>query len=358
MHGSFSWVSLARWYLLPSMPPRPRAPEPAPEARRRPEFVWPADVPEDAIASVFSVRAEHAGHRLDRWLSLELPRLTRSRAQAIVTDWAYDPSARRLRPSHRVRPGEVIVVFRARWQEPEAPRDVAVLHADAHLVAVDKPSGLPVHPTARFHQNTLTAVLAEKFPGERVVLAHRLDRETSGVLLAARTHESERALKQSFADRAVHKTYQAIVHGVVAEDRFTIDAPLALDGGEVSVRMCVRPESKGGAPSVTRVEVLERLDGFTRVAAHPETGRQHQIRVHLAHAGFPIVGDKLYAHGDEVFLQCIDAPPDDELLGRLLLPRHALHAFAITFEHPAEARTMRLEAPLPADMAAFCAARR
>lgn len=357
----------APWHRLrfPESPPPPmtthrtrsRAPEPPKALRPKPSFVWPDAVPDDSIVSVFTVRPEHAGHRLDRWLSMELPRLTRTRAQRIVEDWAFDASARQLRPSHRVRDGEVIAVFRPRWEEPEAPRDVTVLHADAHLVAVDKPAGLPVHPTARFHQNTLTTVLSERFPGERVVLAHRLDRETSGVLLAARSIEAERALKACFAERGVEKTYLAIVHGEVREDSFVVDAPMCLEGAEVSVKMAVRPESEGGAPSLTRVEVIERLDGFTLVAAHPETGRQHQIRVHLAHAGHPIVGDKLYAHGDEVFLRCLDAPPDAETEALLMLPRHALHAHAIEFPHPETGAMMRLEAPLPADLRAFCESR-
>lgn len=341
------------------MPPRRPLPDAdAPRASRLPDgFVRPEHVPDDAITSVFAVRPEQAGHRLDRWLSLELPRLTRTRAQAIVESWAYDARGRQLKASHRVREAELIVVFRPRWEEPEAPRDVPTLHVDAHVVAVDKPAGLPVHPTARYHQNTLTAVLAERFPGERVVLAHRLDRETSGALLAARSYEAERALKAAFAERRVHKTYLAVVHGVVRDDTFTVDAPMALEGGAVSVKMCVRPESKGGMASVTHVQVVRRLDGYTLVAAHPETGRQHQIRVHLAHAGHPLVGDKLYAHGDDVFLRCLDAPPDAETAALLMLPRHALHAHAVAFKHPTTGAPMRIEAPLPTDLRSFCDAR-
>ncbi len=330
--------------------------EPPRALRPKPEFVRPESVPDDALSSVFTVKAEHTGHRLDRWLSLELSRLTRSRAQRIVEDWAFDDRGRQLRPSHRVREGEVIVVFRPRWEEPEAPRNVTVLFADAAMVAVDKPAGLPVHPTARYHQNTLTSVLGERFPNERVTLAHRLDRETSGVLLAARTLAAERTLKAAFAGRDVHKTYLALVHGEVERDTFDVDAPMCLEGGEVSVKMCVRPESDGGLASFTRIEVIERLAGFTLVAAHPETGRQHQIRVHLAHSGHPIVGDKLYAHGDEVFLRCLDGPPDDETAALLHLPRHALHAHAISFAHPVTGESMRVVAPLPDDMRAFCTA--
>ncbi len=118
------------------------------------------------------------------------------------------------------------------------------------------------------------------------------------------------------------------------------------------------PGYPGRYASLTRVEVLERLDGFTLVAARPETGRQHQIRVHLAHVGHPLVGDKLYAHGDEVFLRCLDAPPDAETEAMLLLPRHALHAHAIRFAHPATGDETGISAPLPTDLRAFCDGRR
>jgi 23S rRNA pseudouridine1911/1915/1917 synthase len=187
----------------------------------KPTFTRPAEVPDDALESVFTVRPEHAGLRLDRWLAVEMPRLSRTRAQRIVAEWAFDATARALNPSHRVRASEVIVVFRPRWEEPEAPREVELLYLDAHVIAVDKPAGLPVHPTARFHRNTLTAVLAERFPGERVTLAHRLDRETSGVILAARTYPAERRSKESFAGaRRREDLPRDHPRRVIADDRF------------------------------------------------------------------------------------------------------------------------------------------
>lgn len=331
-----------------------RAAHSPPDEHPTPAVVRPASIPDDALCSVFEVRPDRAGMRLDRWLTLELTRLTRTRAHEIVTRFAFSAQGTLLGPSHRVRAGEVIAIYRERWEEPAAPREVTLLHVDEHVVAVDKPAGLPVHPTARFHHNTVTSVLAERFPDERVVLAHRIDRETSGVLLVARSREAERIMKADFAERRVHKTYHALVHGVVEPDHQVIDAPMCLHGGEVGVKMCVRPVSRGGLASLTRVEVLERLDGYTLVAARPETGRQHQIRVHLAHVGHPLVGDKLYAHGDEMFLACLDEPPDEERMRLLLLDRQALHAAAVTLTHPIDKVPLTVEAPLPADMAAFC----
>lgn len=326
--------------------------------RQTPPVARPASVPGDALCSVFEVRSDRAGMRLDRWLSLELTRLTRSRAQEIVSHFAFTAQGVALGPSHRVKAGEVIALYRPRWEEPPAPRDIGILYIDEHMVAVDKPAGLPVHPSAKFHHNTLTSVIAERFPDERVVLAHRIDRETSGVILLARSRESERRLKQDFAERRVAKTYHALVHGVVGPDHQVIDAPMCLHGGEIGVKMAVRPVSRGGMPSVTRVDVIERLDGYTLVAAHPETGRQHQIRVHLAHVGHPLVGDKLYAHGDEMFLACLEGAPDEARRKTLLLDRQALHAAEVTFAHPIEKTSLTIAAPLPADLRAFCDERR
>jgi 23S rRNA pseudouridine1911/1915/1917 synthase len=317
------------------------------------DFIWPAEMPRDAIPVVLTVIRERAGMRLDKFLTVEMPRLSRTRAARIAARFAFDRVGTKLSPAKIVRAGETIVLFRPAWEEPEVPREVPLVYEDAALVAVDKPAGLPVHPTARFHRNTLTSILAARYPGERVVLCHRLDKETSGVLLAARTVEAEAALKRAFAGREVHKVYRAIVHGQPREEEFVVEAPLALAGGEVSVLMTVRPESEGGLPSRTRVRVVQRLRGFAVVEAEPETGRQHQIRVHLAHAGHPIVGDKLYAHGPEMFLASLRDGMTPALRAKLLLDRHALHAQRITFEHPIRSKAVTLEAPFPPDLTAF-----
>ncbi len=318
-----------------------------------PTFVWPDAMPRDAIPVVITVLRERAGMRLDKFLTVEMPRLSRTRAAKIADHFAFSAAGTQLCPSRIVRAGETIVLFRPSWEEPDAPRDVAVIYEDEALVALNKPAGLPVHPTAKFHRNTLTTILGEKFPGERVALCHRLDKETSGIIVAARTREAEVTLKNAFAGRDVHKAYRAIVHGVVRDDSFVVDAAMALAGGEVSVLMAVRPESRGGLPSRTRVRVVERLDGFTVVEAEPETGRQHQIRVHLAHAGHPIVGDKLYAHDPTYFLAALNDGLTDEMRATLRLPRHALHAHRIAFIHPSRGGSVTLEAPLPDDMADF-----
>jgi 23S rRNA pseudouridine1911/1915/1917 synthase len=262
--------------------------------------------------------------------------------------------ARVERPGFRVQAGHEVSFRRPAPVEPDVPRTVRVLVADEAFYAIDKPAGLPIHPTAKYHYGTLTAVLRETFPGERLEVCHRIDRETSGLLLVARNREglhAGAAIKRAFARRHVEKVYFAIVHGELDEER-EIDEPLGLGGSRVRLRMAVRPVEEGGLPSRTRVVPVSRFEGYTLLACHPLTGRQHQIRAHLDHAGFPIVGDKLYPDEDR-FIRFTDDGPSEDLMRELELPRHALHAHALVFPHPVTGERVRVECPLPPDLAGF-----
>ncbi len=304
----------------------------------------------------FPVEGECHGWRLDRFLQKKMPRLSRARIQRVIHG-DLDVDGRPVRkPAATVLTGQVVAFRRPAPPEPEVVRDVSVLLEDPAFFAFDKPAGLPMHPTARYHWGTLTALLRERFPTETLYIAHRLDRETSGVLLAARSREAAVSLKRAFARRLVEKRYHAIVHGALDEERL-IDAPLGLGGRRVRVQMAVRPVEEGGLPSRTWVRPLGRHGAYTLVEARPETGRQHQIRVHLAHIGLPIVGDKLYPD-DEPFIEWSDNGPSEELVARLGLPRHALHAARIGFPHPTTGARVTVESPLPSDLAAFLAVTR
>jgi 23S rRNA pseudouridine1911/1915/1917 synthase len=303
----------------------------------------------------FVVEESFAGHRLDHYLKRKIPRLSRTRLQEIIRTQLRGPDGRRMKASSSVRVGDEIVIRRAARPEPSCPRDVGVLYRDEHLLVLDKPAGLPVHASAKFYFNTLTRVLAEKFPGEPLQIAHRLDRETSGILIVARGRAAASRLKTAFARKQARKTYLAVVRGVPPwPDVHEIDLPLALtdEPGALDVRMVPRP---GAPPALTRVTVALRRPAHALVRCEPVTGRQHQIRAHLAAAGFPIVGDKIYGQADELFRAYCARGLTDELLARLELPRHALHAASIEIAHPASGDAMRFESPLPPDLQAFLA---
>jgi 23S rRNA pseudouridine1911/1915/1917 synthase len=308
----------------------------------------PARLTPELIEHCFVVEAECHGWRLDRFLMKKMRRLSRTRIQRVIRGDLDIDGVRVTRPAQAVQAGQAVRFRRPAPAEPEVPREVPVVLTDPHFYVLDKPAGLPIHPTARYHYATLTAVLRERFPGETLHVCHRLDRETSGLLLVARTHDAAVRLKRAFARRQVRKRYLAIVRGQLEGERL-VDAPLGLEGGRVRVRMAVRED---GLPSRTRVVALGQAGAYTLVSAHPETGRQHQIRTHLAAIGHPIVGDKLYPD-EELFMEWADHGMSEPLLARLELPRHALHAAALDFPHPATGERVGVESPLPRDLAAF-----
>lgn len=282
-----------------------------------------------------------------------IPRLSRARAQEIVRNCAYRTDGTRRRASERVRTGETVLLVRPQFEEPHVPLFFSVLYEDAAILAVDKPSGLPVHPSATYHRNTLTFLLGERFGDDPPQIAHRLDRETSGLLLCGRTPDAERELKDAFEKRRVSKRYLAIVRGVISQDEGRIELPLDQAKEGLHILMEVTPAGEG-YPSATRFRVLARSNRATLVALAPESGRQHQLRVHLSALGFPIIGDKLYGpEGAEPFLEYIDTGMTEELYQRLGHHRQALHAYELKFKHPSTGHGMTLHAPLPDDLLAL-----
>jgi 23S rRNA pseudouridine1911/1915/1917 synthase len=338
------------------------------------DFVRPADVSPSSVVSAFRVPPEADGRRLDVFVHSQLHRTSRTRAQAIIRASAYDAAGRRLKPNDRVRAEQEILLWRPPWDEAQMPIDVPVLYEDDHLMAVDKPALLPVHPTARYHNNTLIKVLqATRSDCTFLSLAHRLDRETSGVIVVSKTRACDRAIKKLIEGRdGVHKTYTALTRGVPDDGsgprragsraggtrRFRCTLPLELDPSsslKVKMRVGRGPQSMEASTVIDVTEVRTAASGhiYARVTCTLETGRQHQIRVHLAALGAPVVGDKLYGPDEGAFARCADGRLTDEDLARLELPRHALHAARLELPHPITGAPLGVEAPLPEDMRAF-----
>jgi 23S rRNA pseudouridine1911/1915/1917 synthase len=320
------------------------------------------------------VPPELAGLRLDHFVKTQIPRLSRTKIQDIIaTQLARDESivdslasaaptappalarSRRVaavKPATIVGAGDRFVIRRPARAEPPCPRDFTVVHADARVIVVDKPAGLPVHASAKFYFNTLARVLAERYPDEPdLQICHRLDRETSGCLVVARDRDAAAFVKAAIADKdRATKQYLAVVRGDPPWNETTLDAPLRVAGPDDAtklpgVRVIAGP---GGQPAVTRVAVVRRGSSRALLRCTLVTGRQHQIRAHLAHAGLPIVGDKLYGASEEAFI----AYCEDGDASRFELPRHALHAARVELPHP-DGGTIVAEAPLPGELAAL-----
>ncbi|HEX8951213.1 MAG TPA: RluA family pseudouridine synthase [Polyangia bacterium] len=299
-------------------------------------------------ARVLTVADEDDGARLDQWLARALD-CSRRQAQRLIDDGAVRVDGARAAKGARLRGGAAVAVDHAPPRadelrplpEPDAP--LTVLHADDALVAVDKPAGIATHPLRAGERGTLANALVARFPECALVaddtreggVAHRLDSETSGVVLAGRTRAAWQSLRRAFSDGAVAKEYLALVAGAPAPTG-TIDLPLVHAGRRVRV---AGDRDLDALDATTDFETLARGDGVALVRARSSSGRMHQIRAHLAHLGHPLVGDALYG----------GPPPAAGTRG------HFLHAAAVTFPHPSTGAPTRIEAPLPPDRAAALA---
>ena len=310
---------------------------------------------DEFIEMEFCVEPNFAGWRLDLYLCAKIRRLSRTRVKSIIENELI--SERKLKPSTLVTTGLTFKLRRKALPEPETPHadEVKEVFRDEWLLILDKPAGLPIHPTARYHHGTLVSQL--KARGEEAWPAHRLDRETSGLLVCARSTKVSQALGLAFTGSEVHKEYLAICEGQPIEDTFDVDAPIS-EGTEL-IRIAVRIDRENGKPAQTAFKVEKRFtkDGsaFAVLRCFPRTGRQHQIRIHLQQAGFPLVGDKMYGSDPGYFDRFSKHALEPEAWYKLRLPRHALHATKIRFIHPGTKKEVTFESPLPEDLRAFCA---
>jgi 23S rRNA pseudouridine1911/1915/1917 synthase len=315
---------------------------------------------DDTVLVTYVVEPNYTGWRLDKYLCDKLRRLSRTRVQEIIeNDLIFE---RRLKASTPVFPGLTFSLRKRVRREPTVP-DVSALrevYLDDSILVLDKPAGLPIHPSARYFHNTLTAQLLEKYGADfKADPAHRLDRETSGLLVCGRTLAANQALMRAFSGGLVEKQYLAIVEGHPPRDEFEVEAPIA-EGTEL-IRIAVRVDATHGRYAKTRFVVEARFtragEPFARLRALPETGRQHQIRLHAQVAGFPLVGDKMYGPDPGYFDRFSKHQLEPDAWAKLRLPRHALHAAWLRFEHPVERRPLTFDSPLPADLEDFQAGR-
>jgi 23S rRNA pseudouridine1911/1915/1917 synthase len=312
------------------------------------------------------VAPEEAGLRLDRFLAQKYPDQSRSRLKELIVKGRVRLGLRTLRdPGARVKPGEVFTVALPP-PEPAAPSGEAiqldVVHEDDHLIVIDKPAGLVVHPAAGHRAGTLVNALiahcGDSLSGiggvRRPGIVHRLDKDTSGLLVVAKTDAAHRALAAQFAahgrDGALQRAYLGLVWGVPARRNGFVDAPIGRSTAN-RLKMAVVREGVGrSAITHYRVERLLCLAGApvaALVRLHLETGRTHQIRVHMAHIGHPLLGDPVYGTG---FASKVRKLPQDAQAALQALGRQALHAAELGFLHPDSGRPMRFASAVPADL--------
>lgn len=382
----------------------------------------------DHFLVTHSVNHAHNGMRLDRFLMDRYRHRSREKLKqaidngsvTVVRETSKHLHLGRMKASFALYNGDIVHVKSTRQKEPDVNFNYTILYEDDEIAVINKPPNIPVHPSGRYFFNSLLVHLktdghSKELKAERsFFLVHRIDKETSGVLLLAKTKEACNALTAQFRDRETKKYYLAICRGKPVEYGFEIDNPIGrIANSRIGLKMYPLPESQGGLTSLTSFEVIEtrvgvapETDGkqihpslcgpmpYTLMACFPKTGRQHQIRVHADIAGFPLVGDKIYGmdeddvynlmdlHSEHMRSQVSPEPVDSEdfesgdeelpmggemdfeipgptsevyaeLQSRLILPRHALHAAGLKFKHPKTGKEMVFEAPLPDDLRNF-----
>lgn len=301
------------------------------------------------------VEPAHDGWRLDAFLALQFPRYSRVHLRRQISAGGVQVDAARAKPAYRLRAGQQVVLSLTELpREGPAPEEIplTVLYEDVHLVVIDKPPGMVVHPSKGHWQGTLTAALAFHFQQlsssggpNRPGIVHRLDRDTSGVIVVAKTDEVHLALAAQFEQRDVEKEYFALVYGVPDRDRDMIEQPIGVHPHQRE-KMAIRRDHETSREATTFYEVTERFARHAALRVLPKTGRTHQIRVHLCHAGFPVVCDRLYSGRSRVTRgELLGTRDDTELLAR-----QALHARRIALRHPVTGLRLECEAPLPVDL--------
>ncbi len=297
-----------------------------------------------------------AGERLDRFLAAAQPDLSRNRVQQLIDSGHVTVNGRAARASRRVRAGDAVAIaIPAVVPSTLAPEDMAlvVVHQDDDLMIIDKPAGLVVHPGAGVSTGTLAHGLLHHDPAiagvggeDRPGIVHRLDKDTSGLLVVARTARAHRVLIEAMRRREVKRAYTALVWGDPRVDEDTIAAPIARDPHERK-RMAVT--RRGGRLAVTHWSAAERFGVATRLDVRLHTGRTHQIRVHLAYARMPVIGDAVYGGRRKALSP---DPAQRSLAGALLeiLPRQALHASRLELKHPVTGEALEFTSALPGDL--------
>jgi 23S rRNA pseudouridine1911/1915/1917 synthase len=316
----------------------------------------------------FTVPSEASGRRLDVFLAERLPTFSRAALQRAIDAGQVRVDDSPCRPSLKLHEGNIIAVLELEVpREGPVPQDIPldILHEDDAIVVVNKPAGMIVHPAKGHWDGTLAGALAHHFGvmsqrggPTRPGIVHRLDRDTSGVIVVAKNDQAHDALAAQFKARTVEKEYVAIVAGAPQFDRDVINAPIG-DHPKEREKKAIRSGHPSSREAVTHYEVSERFVGYARLLCRPKTGRTHQIRLHLNHAGYPVLCDRLYAGRNPKKISELELIPREKLGQNTsagaaattpLLERQALHAFRLALIHPTTGEHLQFEAPFADDM--------
>ena len=305
----------------------------------------------------FTVAATDEGVRLDAFLVTRLDDISRTRLRKSITAGEVLVDGKPAKPAYRMHDGQrVAVAIEPALPDGPHPEDIPldILYEDDHLAVINKPAQMVVHPAKGHWSGTLASALAYHFSQlsgvgglTRPGIVHRLDRDTTGVIVVAKSDNAHLRLAAQFEAREIEKEYHAIVRGVPDRDHDRIEQPIGVHPYQRE-KMAIRANHATAREAITEYDVVKRFSGFALMHIFPKTGRTHQIRVHLAHLGCPVLCDRLYAGHARITLGDLQRTNDT----KVLLERQALHAARIRFVHPDSGEPLQISAPLPADMQA------
>ena len=323
---------------------------------------------------ILTVQPEEAGWRLDLFLAQHFPKFSRTHIRGaimagnVLIDLCDENETEKTshgKPSFRLKPGQII-----RFTLPEVPREAPVpedipleiLYEDDGFIVINKPPDMVVHPSRGHWAGTLVGALAFHFDGKlssvrgpaRPGIVHRLDRDTSGVIIIAKNNYIHAKLAALFEEKRIQKEYFAVVIGCPEMDRDIIDLPIGMHT-KMREKMAIRRNDPDAKEAQTFYEVIKRYPGFSTLRILPKTGRTHQIRVHLTHSGYPVLCDKMYGGRsmiteEELLGNRPIALTQDSAEGTILLNRQALHAYRVSFDHPETGEKLEITAPVPNDI--------
>lgn len=290
------------------------------------------------------------GQRIDSYLAAQYPFLSRSGWKKRLANGELRLLRELVSASYRLKGGEQFYFFHPQSVEPEVDKGIQILYQKAGVLVAYKPAGLPMHENGPYRKNTFAYVLTER-TGAQWAAIHRLDLETSGVVICGENTEIRGKLTRALLGGGVEKEYHAITRGTAKEARWRVDAPIGnLEESIIRIKKWVVPN---GVRSVTDFELIECKHGHSYIRAYPRTGRTNQIRIHAAYSGLPLVGDRLFHDDETIFTEHLDYGLTERVLNAVEARRCFLHAYAVRFSHPQNGERVEVEFDLPDDMRSF-----
>lgn len=296
------------------------------------------------------VGEEWSGARVDRYLSSCFPFLSRAAWQKRLRDGQVLIEGSVAKPAQKVLEGEKVSMYHPRQSEPEVDDGIYPIWKEGRVMAVYKPGNLPMHESGPYRKNTFAYLVRERI-GQNWAAVHRIDRETSGIVLCSDDPEIRKDLSSSLADRVLEKEYLAVVKGFSSKREWTELGPIG-DATDSPIRI-KKWVVEGGQSAETGFSVLGEKQGYSLLLARPRTGRTNQIRIHSAYAGLPLVGDILYDPDEETFLEWFDHGKTEAILNKVGFKRCLLHATRVKFIHPETNKLCHVHCPMPEDMSSF-----